>query len=107
MSVAFMYIGGRGRAGAGRRGKTVLLFYIVIYIGGRDRAGAGRRGKTVLLFYMFIHNGGRGRARAGRRGRRCYCFTYLYTYMEEGAGREPVGGEDGEFHASCVNCICI
>jgi len=24
---------------------------------------------------------------------------------EEGAGREPVGGKDGEFHTLCVNCI--
>jgi len=29
----------------------VLLHYIRIYIGGRGRAGAGRRGKTVLLLY--------------------------------------------------------
>jgi len=43
--------GGRGRAGTGRRGETVInagaCFYI--NIGGRGRAGAGRREKTGVM----------------------------------------------------------
>jgi len=43
---AFMLQGGRGRAGAGRRGEDGDLIYKYEYIkGGRDRAGAGRRGE--------------------------------------------------------------
>jgi len=45
--------GGRGRMGAGRRGKMVLLKYcyvcMFVCFGGRGRVGAGR-GKMVLLF---------------------------------------------------------
>ena len=52
------------------------MILIYLYIGGRGWAGAGRKGKTVLLLYIYI--------------------------LEEGAGREPVGGEDGESHASFV-----
>ena len=74
MSAAFMHIGGRGRSGTGRRGKTMLLLIIYyiqeegarrepvrgkdgiivnyIYIGGRSRAGASRRGKTKNLISL-------------------------------------------------------
>ena len=49
----------------------------------------------MLLFYISIYNGGRGRAGAGKKGRRCYFYIYTYI-MEEGAEREPGGGEDEE-----------
>jgi len=68
MSVAFMYIGGRGRAGAGRRGKTVLLFYIFRYIGGRGRREPVGGEDGVIILHIYIY-GGRGRAGAGRRGK--------------------------------------
>ena len=40
--------GGRGRAGAGRRGEDgeTYMFYMNYIKGGRGRAGAGRRWKT-------------------------------------------------------------
>ena len=41
--------GGRGRAGAGRRGEDGVDIYILILYGGRGRAGAGRREKTGNL----------------------------------------------------------
>ena len=57
----------------------MLLLYVMCYVcvlsGGRGRTGAGRRGKTVTNFTISV----------------CVCVYY----KEEGAGREPVGGEDG------------
>ena len=73
--------GGRGRAGAGRRGKTGYRYIIYLHIGGRGRAGAGRRGKTVSLRYVI-------------------CIYMLIS--EEGAVREPVGGgRRRTLHFSC------
>jgi len=43
--------------------------------GGRDRTGAGRRGKTVIMFIHILY-GGRGRAKAGRRGKTVSVFIY-------------------------------
>ena len=63
-----------------------MIYIVYTLIGGRGRAGAGRRGKTVSLSYDI--------------------FIYILI-SEEGAGREPVGGEDGEFHTSREKCICI
>jgi len=100
LSVAFLHIGGRGRAGAGRRGKTVLLWYgtfiyIYLYHGGMGQVGAGSRGKTVLLWYdtflyiLYISEEGAGREQVG--GRR-QCNYHNFYIKEEGTGREPVGG---------------
>ena len=49
--------GGRGRAGAGRRGKTMsnVVHICLQLIGGRGRAGAGRWKKTGVMGITFIH----------------------------------------------------
>ena len=39
---------GREPVGGGRRGYRCIIY---IYIGGRDRAGAGRRGKTESITF--------------------------------------------------------
>ena len=65
----------------------LLCLYIYAYIGGRGREGAGRRGKTVLLsydifIYMFISEEGARREPIGGGRRRTLHFTCdLYVHM--------------------------
>ena len=42
--------------------------------------------------HILILYGGRGRAEAGRRGEDSVDIYILIYYLEEGAGRKPVGG---------------
>ena len=67
--------GPSGSRQEGEDGDNCIIHIYVLYIllGGRGRAGAGRRGKTVTTTL-------------------CICMYYMY-YSEEGAEREPVGGE--------------
>jgi len=70
-------------------GKHIYICCIQAYIRGRGRAGAGRRGKTVL-WWCYIYNGGKGQAEAGRRRKTVLllCHTHTHTYiLEEGAGQ--------------------
>jgi len=48
------------------------------------------------IFYLLF--GGRGRVRTGRRGKtvKFALCIYMYILLEEGAEREPAGGEDGD-----------
>ena len=59
----------------GRSAKTVLYKYIS---GGRGRAGAGGRGKTVLLHYIYIY------LEEGTRIARAECEdgAMIYIYVQ-------------------------
>jgi len=63
---------------------------IIIICGGRGRAGAGKRGKTVLYccYLLYTEEGAELELVGG--GRQCCVIVIIYT--EEGAGREPIGG---------------
>ena len=52
----------------------------------KGRAGAVRRKKTVVIFHLY---------------------TYICIYKEEGAEREPVGGEDGSHFFILFVCIYV
>ena len=54
--VLFLCIKGRGRREPVGGGRRCYRYIIYLYIGGRGHAGASRRGKTVLsLYHIFIY----------------------------------------------------
>jgi len=71
------------------------------------RARAGRMVKMVLLFIYTYTEEGIGRESVGRED----SIIVTHTYIEEGAPREPVEGEDGDIlfiHECAINVyMCI